>query len=321
MKTGAVVVAAGLSSRMKSFKPMLQLAGSTIIRTAVSTLKSAGVSTVVVVTGNNAEELSRHLSKLDVICIYNENYDRTDMYYSARMGLNHIQGKTDRVFFLPADVPLFSRQSLFTMMGYMDCTGCSILIPSHNGKQGHPILLKNGVLPQLLYYEGQEGLKGAIGVFDGAKETIELPDMGMTIDADKPEDYQLLQKYAKSMVLSQPIACSIKISLHRKEPFFDDSVADLLQEVSQTASLSEACCNMGISYSTGWKIIKIAESHLEFPLLDSHAGGAYGGGSSLTEEARELLETYRRFKHEIDRFSELNFHKYFYRYQKDSGAS
>ena len=37
MKTGAVVLAAGLSSRMKSFKPMLPLAGSTVIKTAIST--------------------------------------------------------------------------------------------------------------------------------------------------------------------------------------------------------------------------------------------------------------------------------------------
>ncbi len=57
MRTGAVMVAAGMSSRMKSFKPMLQLAGSTVIKTAISTLKSAKVAGIVVVTGNNAEEL------------------------------------------------------------------------------------------------------------------------------------------------------------------------------------------------------------------------------------------------------------------------
>ena len=51
METGAVVVAAGLSSRMKSFKPMLPLAGSTVIKTAISTLRAAGVTTIVVVTG------------------------------------------------------------------------------------------------------------------------------------------------------------------------------------------------------------------------------------------------------------------------------
>ena len=318
MKTGAVVVAAGLSSRMKSFKPMLQLSGSTVIRTAVSALRSAGVSPVVVVIGKNAEKLRKHLSDLDVIFVYNKNYASTDMYHSACMGLKSIHGKTDRVFFLPGDVPLFSRNSLFTMMGYMDYSSCSILIPAHNGKKGHPVLIKSDVIPQLVSYKGGEGLKGAIEAFAGAKDVIELPDMGLTIDADRPEDYQLLQSYAKSLALKKPVECSVKVSLQRKETFFDDKTAALLQQVARTGSLAQACCSMGISYSHGWKLVKIAESQLAFSLLDSRSGGAYGGGSSLTKEAKGMLEAYHRFKQEVVYFSELNFHKFFYRYQKEA---
>ncbi|ATW25749.1 NTP transferase domain-containing protein [Candidatus Formimonas warabiya] len=319
MKTGAVVAVAGLSLRMKSFKPMLQLAGSTVIKTAVSTLKSAGVSPVVVVTGNNAEQLTKHLANLDVVCIYNENFATTDMYYSASMGLRYIQDKTDRVFFLPADVPLFSRQSLFTMMGYMDCSNCRILTPEHNGKGGHPLLIDSSVIPQLLSYRGEEGLRGAVEAFTGLKETIELPDIGMTIDADKPEHYELLQQYAKSITLREPITCSVKISLNRKAMFFDSSVAELLQQVSQTASLNEACSNLGISYSNAWKIIKIAEGQMGFPLLHSQTGGVHGGGSSLTEEGQALLDTYIQLRQEVEHFTELNFHKVFNRFQKATG--
>ncbi len=199
MKTGAVVVAAGLSSRMKAFKPMLQISGSTVIKTAISTLKSAGVSTVVVVTGNNAGELRKHLSGLNVMCLYNERYASTDMFHSACMGLNHIQDKANRVFFLPGDVPLFSRQSLFTMIGYMYYSDCSILLPTHNGKRGHPVLIKSHIIPRLVSYKGDGGLKGAIDAFDGTKKTIELPDKGITIDVDRPEDYHLLKRYAESI--------------------------------------------------------------------------------------------------------------------------
>jgi len=225
MKTGAVVVAAELYPNMTSFKPMLQLAGSTVIKTAVSTLKSSGVSPVVIVTGKNTKQLANHLSKVDVICLKNEKYAQTDMFYSANIGLNYIKDKTDRVFFLPADVPLFSRQSLFLMMGYMDCTDCDILIPSNKGKHGHPILIKSEIIPNLLSYRGTEGLKGAIDSFSGKKDVIELQDIGITIDADKPEDSQLLKKYIKDSVLSHPMTYSISISISRKEQFFDDTVA------------------------------------------------------------------------------------------------
>jgi molybdate transport repressor ModE-like protein len=287
-----------------------------VIKTAVSTLKSAGVSTVVVVTGNNAEQLTKHLSKLDVDYVYNENYARTDMFYSACMGLSYIKDKTDRVFFLPVDVPLFSRQSLFMMMGYMDCCNCSILIPTHNGKRGHTLLINNNAIHQLLDYQGTKGLRGAVEGYAGSKGTIELADIGITIDADKPEHYELLQQYAKSIALSEPITCSTRISLQRKDIFFDNNIAGLLQQVAQTSSLSEACLSMGVSYSSGWRMIKIAESQLGFPLLYSRAGGACGGGSNLTKEGLELLENFRRLQQEVDQFCELNFHKLFSKYQK-----
>jgi molybdenum cofactor cytidylyltransferase len=217
MKTGAVVAAAGLSSRMKSFKPMLQLAGTTMIKTVVSTLRSAGVSTVVVVVGKNADQMIEHLSEPYVACVYNKDYAKTDMFYSACIGLRFIQHKTDRLFFLPGDVPLFSRQSLIAMMRHMDCCSCSIVIPSHNGKRGHPVLMKNDVIHEIVSYKGGGGLKGAIEAYAGAKDLIELQDPGITIDADKPEDYILLQNYAKSLGLKKPAECSVDVCLHRKD--------------------------------------------------------------------------------------------------------
>jgi molybdenum cofactor cytidylyltransferase len=217
MKTGAVVVAAGLSSRMKSFKPMLQLAGSTIIKTVVSTLRSAGVSTVVVVVGKNADKMIEHLSEPYVVCVYNKDYAQTDMFYSACIGLRFIQHKTDRLFFLPGDVPLFSRQSLITMMGYMDSCSCSIVIPSYNGKRGHPVLMKNNVIPEIVSYKGDGGLKDAIGAYAGVKDVIELQDPGITIDADRPEDYRLLKNYAKSLGLERPVEYPVNAYVHRED--------------------------------------------------------------------------------------------------------
>ena len=51
MKTGAVVVAAGMSSRMNDFKPMMKIGSITIINRVIITLKQAGVDIVVVITG------------------------------------------------------------------------------------------------------------------------------------------------------------------------------------------------------------------------------------------------------------------------------
>lgn len=195
MKTGAVIAAAGMSSRMKAFKPLLALGGSTIIGTAVDTLRSAGIGPIVVITGNGAEKLEPYLGAAGVTCLYNARYETTDMFASARIGMDYMRDRCDRMFFLPGDVPLFSRQSLERMMDDMDCSRCEIIMPVHAGVTGHPILIASRAIPSLLRYKGGNGLKGAIDGFEGGKETIELDDIGMTMDADWPEDYEKLKEY------------------------------------------------------------------------------------------------------------------------------
>lgn len=87
MKIGAVVVAAGLSSRMQAFKPMLELAGATIIRQTIGSLRGAGVQDVTVVVGHKGDQLKKHLAGMDLRIVENPDYRTGDMFGSARLGL------------------------------------------------------------------------------------------------------------------------------------------------------------------------------------------------------------------------------------------
>ena len=55
MQTGALIVAAGKSSRMGDFKPMLQLGSISIAQRVINNFRQAGISKVVVVTGYKAD--------------------------------------------------------------------------------------------------------------------------------------------------------------------------------------------------------------------------------------------------------------------------
>ena len=59
---GAVVVAAGMSSRMGDFKPMLNIGAISIAQRVIATLRQAGAQYIVVVTGFNADALEHHLA-------------------------------------------------------------------------------------------------------------------------------------------------------------------------------------------------------------------------------------------------------------------
>ena len=54
---GAVILAAGLSSRMKKFKPLLPVDGQPAIAGLAETIRSAGIRDIVVVTGYRRKDL------------------------------------------------------------------------------------------------------------------------------------------------------------------------------------------------------------------------------------------------------------------------
>ena len=92
MSVGALIVAAGMSSRMGDFKPMLNIGSISIAQRIVATFHQAGVNKIVVVTGYNAAQLERHLSNSGLIFLRNEAYATTQMFDSAKIGL---RGRTD----------------------------------------------------------------------------------------------------------------------------------------------------------------------------------------------------------------------------------
>jgi molybdate transport system regulatory protein len=75
-------------------------------------------------------------------------------------------------------------------------------------------------------------------------------------------------------------------------PVFGTGITELLVRVEATGSLHQAASEMGIAYSKAWRIIRRAEEHLGFALLFRQAGGAGGGGSALSGEARWLVRTF-----------------------------
>ena len=71
LQTAALITAAGMSSRMGDFKPMLNIGSISIAQRIVATFHQAGVSRIAVVTGYNAPLLERHLSNSGLVFLRN----------------------------------------------------------------------------------------------------------------------------------------------------------------------------------------------------------------------------------------------------------
>ena len=303
MQTAALIVAAGMSTRMGEFKPMLSIGSISIAQRIIATLQQSGITKIVMVTGYNATQLERHLADNGVIFLRNEQYETTQMFDSVRIGLQYLQGKCDRVLFTPVDVPLFTANTVKTILE----SGADLACPMCGGKQGHPILIGEPLLQEILLDSGEQGLKGAIDRCSIPLMRIDVDDPGTIQDADTPEDYASLVDYHNSQLV-RPV---VNVTLAREVPFFDNRVAVLLMLIDETNSVRTACNRMRISYSSGWKLIRTLESQLEYPLILRSQGGANGGMSTLSEYGKKMLYLFNSYQEELRRQADTLFEQYF----------
>lgn len=108
-----------------------------------------------------------------------------------------------------------------------------------------------------------------------------------------------------------PLRPSVKLRLAKQDTFFGPGVAEFLILVDQTNSMQTACREMEMSYSKGLRIIKKAERYLGCPLIESRSGGASGGSSHLTAEAKDFLARFQGMEKELKAVTAQLFAKYF----------
>lgn len=304
IKTGAIISAAG--HRLNdTFQPLFPLGKTTVIRRIIIMLKQSAIDPIIVITGQNAEEVEKHISRMRVICLRNEAYETTQMYDSLCMGLNYIEDLCDRVLFLPVKYPMFLQDTIEKLLNTEKKAAC----PVYQNRRGHPVILSTELIPLLLRYSGNRGLRGALRQesIDSLVEEIPVEDQGIILAIEHDED--CIRSYDRSRKI--PVHSVSQLYLEGEDIFFGPGIAQFLTLVDHTGSMQTACRQMHMSYSKGWRIVKDAEKHLGFPLLLTKSGGSDGGSSELTPKSRDYLNRYLSMERELQQVSKELFRKYF----------
>ncbi len=179
-----IILAAGRSSRMGVFKPLLELDGISMIRRVAGMMARAGCSPVVVVTGRDAALLEAHLAGEPVTFVHNPDYATTQQLDSLRLGLAALEGRRGQALVCPADIPLVSDRTVERVLG----AEALFARPVFGGRAGHPAALSLALTPYLLAYDGPQGLRGAMEQGRVAMADLPVEDAGAVMDNDTPED-------------------------------------------------------------------------------------------------------------------------------------
>jgi CTP:molybdopterin cytidylyltransferase MocA len=244
----AIVLAAGFSSRMGEFKPLLDLAGMTALERTVTLFRTAGVRDVRVVTGHRAEELAPLLERLDVRIVPNPNY-REGMFASVAAGAETIGEEIKAFFVLPVDLPLVRPATVRKLIEAYDLERSGIVYPAFMGERGHPPLITGWLAPEIVRWNGAGGLQGILLQWEGVAQEVEVADEQILRDMDTPGDYRRLRERAERLHIPTEAECRVLLEeVFRVEPHIirhGQAVAEVAVLLGQ--ELNRAGCSLDIS--------------------------------------------------------------------------
>jgi len=86
--------------------------------------------------------------------------------------------------------------------------------------------------------------------------------------------------------------------------FFGPGPVELLKLIEETGSINQAAKKMSMSYKKAWEIVSRLNEIVGSPMVITATGGEKGGGSTISEEARQLIEYYQSLRERFHKFIE-----------------
>ncbi len=195
-RVAAVVAAAGFSSRMGRFKPLLPWRHGTVIESVASALSGGGASPVYVVTGHRAEAIAEQLKGGPAETVFNADYHEDEMVRSYQVGIEALCGEGRPVLgalLALGDQPHMQKGVIRQVIGRARAAAEAVVIPSYNRRRGHPVYLPRWAFPELLGLTRGQSLRDLLEAF-GEKIVYETVDSDcVRRDMDVPAEYESLR--------------------------------------------------------------------------------------------------------------------------------
>jgi molybdenum cofactor cytidylyltransferase len=192
----AVVPAAGQSRRMGQAKLLLPFRGRTVIAQVLEVLRHPAIARTVVVVRPDDAALRAEVSACRGTPLI-PDAPPPEMRNSVEFALRWLEREckpdaADGWLLSPADHPLLDREVLDRLIQRWQEGNAPILIPTCNGRRGHPALFRWELTREVFELPADVGLNELVRRHE--KEVVELETGRPSIlaDLDTPEDYARL---------------------------------------------------------------------------------------------------------------------------------
>ncbi len=182
----AIILAAGTSSRMRKPKLLLPWRAQTVLTQTIQNVQAV-THEVLVVTGAYAAQTCLIAAECGVPTVQNPDYAVGEMISSLQAGLR-VLDKIDGFFVMLGDMPLVQPETMREILEHWnDHKG--IVVPTFEGKRGHPVIFSAEFIPQLLALTWEQTPRHVIQANLDKRHLFPVQSKAILIDLDTPDSY------------------------------------------------------------------------------------------------------------------------------------
>jgi molybdenum cofactor cytidylyltransferase len=187
---GAVILAAGGSSRLGQPKQLLIFRGETLVRRAVRAALEAHCAPVVVVVGEAGDAIRNEVRAMPAVVVENPDW-RRGLGTSIRCGLRSCADSIEAVVLLACDQPLVDSTIVAALISAHESRGKPIVASRYANTLGIPALFDRSCFEALRALPDDSGAKSLIAARPNDVASITFEDGA--VDIDTPEDFERLR--------------------------------------------------------------------------------------------------------------------------------
>jgi len=203
----AIILAAGLSTRMGEFKPLLTVGSETLVERLIHVFSQNQVP-VTLVTGWKQADLRAAIKNPEVTLVENPDY-RQGMFSSIQKGVGSLPADCSGFFIMPVDTPLIRPYTVRRLQDSWEHNPDKIIYPVINHQRGHPTLIPGSLRTTILDGQPDGGLQTILKSRESMALEVSVPDRNILFDVDTPEDYRQLLKRLSNSEIPTPEECQI----------------------------------------------------------------------------------------------------------------
>ncbi len=186
---GAIVLAAGMSTRMGQPKMLMPWGDSTVIRTVVEGVFQAGISESWVVMGSLEAELKRELTGLPVNFAQNPDFGNGEMLASVKLGLKSLSEEIEAALIVLGDQPQVESRVIGLIVERYWANHQALIVPSYQMRRGHPWLVGRSLWNDILEVKPPDTLREFLNAKQQDIDYLAVDTPSILLDLDTQDDY------------------------------------------------------------------------------------------------------------------------------------